>query len=115
LSGFSRIKICRDEAQSRTILRKDCAEAFGELHSFHGKVLLFRLPNLPRTRTSFLIFDLLWREITARKSLCVNEHLIIEGAVRSDLLFLSSPKIKDVTLEFMKGKKFPRRALRLNR
>ena len=30
-------------------------------------------------------------------------HLIIEGAVHSDPLFLSSPKIKDVMLEFMKG------------
>ncbi|MGH9971858.1 MAG: alpha/beta hydrolase [Pyrinomonadaceae bacterium] len=30
-------------------------------------------------------------------------HLIIEGAVHSDPLFLSSPKIKDVILEFMKG------------
>lgn len=30
-------------------------------------------------------------------------HLIIAGAVHSDPLFLSSPKIKDVMLEFMKG------------
>ncbi len=30
-------------------------------------------------------------------------HLIINGAVHSDPLFLSSPKIKDVMLEFMKG------------
>jgi pimeloyl-ACP methyl ester carboxylesterase len=34
-----------------------------------------------------------------------NHHLIIEGAVHSDPLFLSSPKIKDVMLEFMKGEK----------
>lgn len=34
-----------------------------------------------------------------------SEHLIIEGAVHSDPLFLSSPKIKDVMLEFMNGKK----------
>ena len=32
-------------------------------------------------------------------------HLIIDGAVHSDPLFLSSPKIKDVMLEFMKGEK----------
>jgi len=32
-----------------------------------------------------------------------NEHLIIDGAVHSDPLFLSSPKIKDVMLEFMRG------------
>ena len=30
-------------------------------------------------------------------------HLIIEGAVHSDPLFLSSPKIKDAMLEFLKG------------
>lgn len=30
-------------------------------------------------------------------------HLIIEGAVHSDPLFLSSPKIKDVMMEFLKG------------
>jgi len=32
-------------------------------------------------------------------------HLIIDGAVHSDPLFLSSPQIKDVMLEFMKGQK----------
>jgi pimeloyl-ACP methyl ester carboxylesterase len=32
-----------------------------------------------------------------------SQHLIIEGAMHSDPLFLSSPKIKDVMLEFMKG------------
>jgi pimeloyl-ACP methyl ester carboxylesterase len=30
-------------------------------------------------------------------------HIIIEGAVHSDPLFLSSPKIKDGMLEFLKG------------
>jgi pimeloyl-ACP methyl ester carboxylesterase len=30
-------------------------------------------------------------------------HLIIEGAVHSDPLFLSSPKIKDAMMEFLKG------------
>jgi len=34
-----------------------------------------------------------------------SEHLIIEGAVHSDPLFLSSPQIKDAMLEFMKGQK----------
>jgi pimeloyl-ACP methyl ester carboxylesterase len=32
-----------------------------------------------------------------------SHHLIIDGAVHSDPLFLSSPKIKEVMLEFMKG------------
>ncbi|HCS47740.1 MAG TPA: hypothetical protein DIW61_05600 [Candidatus Aminicenantes bacterium] len=34
-----------------------------------------------------------------------SEHLIIEGAVHSDPLFLSSPQIKEVMLEFLKGQK----------
>ena len=40
-----------------------------------------------------------------RKGFKRSEHLIIDGAVHSDPLFLSSPKIKDVMLEFMKGQK----------
>jgi pimeloyl-ACP methyl ester carboxylesterase len=32
-----------------------------------------------------------------------SHHLIIDGAVHSDPLFLSSPKIKELMLEFMKG------------
>src|SRR5262245_1842926 len=38
-----------------------------------------------------------------RQGFGVSSHLIIEGAMHSDPLFLSSPKIKDVMLEFMKG------------
>jgi pimeloyl-ACP methyl ester carboxylesterase len=38
-----------------------------------------------------------------RKGFANNTHLIIDGAVHSDPLFLSSPQIKDVMLEFMKG------------
>lgn len=40
-----------------------------------------------------------------RKGFQTSVHLIIDGAVHSDPLFLSSPKIKDVMLEFMKGQK----------
>jgi pimeloyl-ACP methyl ester carboxylesterase len=38
-----------------------------------------------------------------RRGFRTSTHLIIDGAVHSDPLFLSSPKIKDVMLEFMKG------------
>ena len=38
-----------------------------------------------------------------RKGFPNSIHLIIDGAVHSDPLFLSSPRIKDVMLEFMKG------------
>ncbi len=40
-----------------------------------------------------------------RKGVPNSIHLIIDGAVHSDPLFLSSPKIRDVMLEFMKGQK----------
>jgi len=39
----------------------------------------------------------------ARKGFPNSAHLIIDGAVHSDPLFLSSPQIKDVMLEFLKG------------
>jgi pimeloyl-ACP methyl ester carboxylesterase len=38
-----------------------------------------------------------------RRGFRTSSHLIIEGAVHSDPLFVSSPKIKDVMLEFMRG------------
>jgi len=38
-----------------------------------------------------------------RKGFRSSEHLIIEGAMHSDPLFLSSPKIKEVMLQFMRG------------
>ena len=38
-----------------------------------------------------------------RRGFSTSSHLIIEGAMHSDPLFLSSPKIKDVMMEFMKG------------
>jgi pimeloyl-ACP methyl ester carboxylesterase len=40
-----------------------------------------------------------------RKGFPNSVHLIIDGAVHSDPLFLSSPQIKDVMLEFMEGQK----------
>ncbi|HUE81479.1 MAG TPA: alpha/beta hydrolase [Pyrinomonadaceae bacterium] len=40
-----------------------------------------------------------------RKGFPNSTHLIIEGAVHSDPLFLSSPQIKDVMIEFMKGQR----------
>jgi hypothetical protein len=39
----------------------------------------------------------------ARQGFHNSAHLIIEGAMHSDPLFLSSPKIKDVMLQFMRG------------
>lgn len=49
-----------------------------------------------------------------RRGFASSEHLIIDGAVHSDPLFLSSPKIKDVMLEFMKGRKISTTRIKLD-
>jgi hypothetical protein len=38
-----------------------------------------------------------------RKGFATSTHMIIDGAVHSDPLFLSSPKIKDGMMEFLRG------------
>lgn len=48
-----------------------------------------------------------------RKGFPNSVHLIIDGAVHSDPLFLSSPQIKDLMLEFMKGQKISTTNIRL--
>lgn len=48
-----------------------------------------------------------------RKGFPNSSHLIIQGAVHSDPLFLSSPQIKDVMLEFMKGQKLSTTSIKL--
>jgi pimeloyl-ACP methyl ester carboxylesterase len=48
-----------------------------------------------------------------RKGFTNSSHLIIDGAVHSDPLFLSSPQIKDVMLEFLKGEKISTTNIRL--
>jgi pimeloyl-ACP methyl ester carboxylesterase len=48
-----------------------------------------------------------------RKAFPNSIHLIIDGAVHSDPLFLSSPQIKEVMLEFVKGQKVSTTNIRL--
>jgi pimeloyl-ACP methyl ester carboxylesterase len=48
-----------------------------------------------------------------RKGFPNSVHLIIDGAVHSDPLFLSSPQIKDMMLEFMKRQKISTTNIRL--
>ena len=50
-----------------------------------------------------------------RRGLPNSIYLKIDGAVHSDPLFLSSPKIKDVMLEFMKGQKVSTTGITLER
>ena len=49
-----------------------------------------------------------------RKGFPNSSHLIIHGAAHSDPLFLSSPQIKDVMLEFMKGQKLSTTNIKLD-
>lgn len=70
----------------------------------------FRAPTRSRVPTLFIsgTFDVRTPPTNAeevRKGFPNSTHLIIEGAVHSDPLFLSSPQIKDVMLEFMKRQK----------
>jgi pimeloyl-ACP methyl ester carboxylesterase len=70
----------------------------------------FRAPARSRVPTLFIsgTFDVRTPPSNAeevRKGFPNSVHLIIDGAVHSDPLFLSSPRIKDVMLEFMKGQR----------
>jgi pimeloyl-ACP methyl ester carboxylesterase len=70
----------------------------------------FRAPTRSSLPTLFIsgTFDVRTPPSNAeevRKGFPNSTHLIIDGAVHSDPLFLSSPQIKDVMLEFMKGQK----------
>lgn len=70
----------------------------------------FRTPAKTSVPTLFIsgTFDVRTPPTNAeevRKGFSNSVHLIIDGAVHSDPLFLSSPRIKDVMLEFMKGQK----------
>jgi pimeloyl-ACP methyl ester carboxylesterase len=70
----------------------------------------FRAPVKTRLPTLFIsgTFDVRTPPTNAeevRQGFSNSLHLIIDGAVHSDPLFLSSPQIKEVMLEFMKGQK----------
>ena len=78
----------------------------------------FRAPAKSKVPTLFIsgTFDVRTPPSNAeevRKGFPNSSHLIIEGAVHSDPLFLSSPKIKDVMLEFMRGQELSTTAITL--
>jgi pimeloyl-ACP methyl ester carboxylesterase len=78
----------------------------------------FRAPAKSRVPTLFIsgTFDVRTPPTNAqevRKGFPNSIHLIIDGAAHSDPLFLSSPQIKEVMLEFMKGQKVSTTNIRL--
>jgi hypothetical protein len=62
-----------------------------------------RNPNSRLIELVFVRFKSTAQKPGPPKGFRASSHLIIEGAMHSDPLFLSAPKIKDVMLEFMKG------------
>ena len=78
----------------------------------------FRAPAKSKVPTLFIsgTFDVRTPPSNAeevRRGFPNSSHLIIDGAVHSDPLFLSSPQIKDVMLQFMKGQKLSTTSIKL--
>jgi pimeloyl-ACP methyl ester carboxylesterase len=78
----------------------------------------FRAPTKSGLPTLFIsgTFDVRTPPTNAeevRKGFSNSAHLIIDGAVHSDPLFLSSPQIKAVMLEFMRGEKISTTSIKL--
>ena len=112
LSGASRgrFKIIEREAKN-TLLGNAANTEFPEVCAAWGNPDLgekFRAPVKSKVPVLFISGTLDGRTPVSNaeavlKGFPNSTHLIIEGAWHSDPLFLSSPKIKDVMLEFMRG------------
>ncbi len=111
-SGASRERLRRIEREAKgTLLEKladfvflDVCDAWGSPDLGHS----FRAPVKSSVPVLFISGTLDGRTPVsnaeeARRGFRNSQHLIIEGAWHSDPLFLSSPKIKDAMLEFMRG------------
>jgi pimeloyl-ACP methyl ester carboxylesterase len=103
--------ILREEKQ--TVLERLIDLPFPEICQAWGVPDLgaaFRSPVKSRVPTLFISGTLDARTPVSnadevRQGFPESAHLIIEGAAHSDDLFLSSPQIQQVMLEFMKGQK----------
>ena len=113
-SGISPVRRKQVERETETALLGNVMNfPFTEVCSAWGNPDLgekFRAPVKTTIPTIFIsgTFDVRTPVSNAeevRRGFTNSTHLIIDGAVHSDPLFLSSPKIKDVMLEFMKGEK----------
>ncbi len=113
-SGVSAARMKKIDDESKTTLLGDAMNfPFPDICDAWGNPDLgdsFRKNPASRVQTLFISGTLDVRTPPSnaeevRKGFKNSVHLIIDGAVHSDPLFLSSPKIKDVMLEFMKGGK----------
>lgn len=115
-SGISKKRTARIQKEKQTTLFSNAInDPYPEICSSIENANLsnkFRKPVKSKVPTLFISGTLDGRtpvsnaEI-AKKGFKNSTHLIIDGAGHSDPLFLSSPKIKDTMLEFMKGKDLP--------
>ncbi len=111
-SGVSPLRLQRIENEAKqTVLGAAIDYPFPDVCAAVGVADLgeaFRAPVKAKTPALFISGTLDARTPVsnaeeARKGFPNSAHLIIDGAVHSDPLFLSSPQIKDVMLEFLKG------------
>jgi pimeloyl-ACP methyl ester carboxylesterase len=112
-SGVSKERRQRILSEARgTLLRNSIDFPFPEVCEGWGVPDLgegFRSPVKSKVPTLFISGTLDARTPVSnaeevRKGFAKSVHLIIDGAVHSDPLFLSSPKVKEVMLEFLKEK-----------
>ncbi|HEY5884721.1 MAG TPA: alpha/beta hydrolase [Pyrinomonadaceae bacterium] len=113
-SGISKERRTRVARESRTTLLEDLMDfPFPDVCSAWGNPDAgdwFRSPAKSTVPTLFISGTLDVRTPPSnaeevRRGFVNSSHLIIDGAVHSDPLFLSSPGIQDVMLEFMNGRK----------
>ena len=111
-SGVSKARLRRIEHEAKgTLLGKAADLVFPDVCDVWGSPDLgdsFRAPVKSNVPVLFISGTLDGRTPVsnaeeARKGFRNSSHLILEGAWHSDPLFLSSPKIKDVMLEFLRG------------
>jgi pimeloyl-ACP methyl ester carboxylesterase len=110
-SGVSRARYRREQRENRDLLFSDINFPFMEICEAWGNPDLgttFRSPIKSRVPVLFISGTLdaktpISNAEAVKRGFPKGAHLIIDGATHSDPLFLSSPKIKDVMLEFMKA------------
>lgn len=112
-SGVSKERLQRINREARTTLLGDAIDfpfpAICEGWGVPDLGEVFRSPVKSKVPVLFISGTLdartpIGNAEEVRRGFPNNVHLIIEGAVHSDPLFLSSPKIKDVMMEFMTDK-----------
>jgi pimeloyl-ACP methyl ester carboxylesterase len=112
-SGVSRARYRREQHENADLLFSDINFPFPDVCEAWGNPDLgttFRSPLKSKVPVFFISGTLDAKTPVSnaeeiKRGFPIGIHLIIDGAAHSDPLFLSSPKIKEVMLEFMRGEK----------